>query len=396
MLVALYEATDGANWSNSTNWLTDRPIGEWYGVTTDDVGRVTSLQLRENRLSGSIPAELGRLGGLGVLEISSNHLSGPIPPELGRLSGLGVLNLSLNRLNGPVPMELGDLANLRVLGIGGNELSGCIPASLSSVRQLGGPGLSFCGPSVARPASAPAAEASPTAAPTPPGGVRPETAVVIARYGLRLASPVPQLVPPEGDPRFGWRFPEPPVWGSPHAPFLLLDGVAVDEAEPWMTASAADIIRAFDRYHGTVMSPASVGEGSALAELLTPDYAAVRQGGANATEAGSDWPSYDYGLVVIDLANRNLARTYAWTFGAGEEASGGPYTDHVISEWWRTDTGWLLAHHWSAAVAVDGNTSAESLILSAGGQFLPFFELVFGARAALGLPDVIAGDAGGE
>ena len=392
MLVALYEATDGANWSNSTNWLTDRPIGEWYGVTTDDVGRVTSLQLRENRLSGSIPTELGRLGGLGVLEISSNHLSGPIPPELGRLSGLGVLNLSLNRLNGPVPMELGDLANLRVLGIGGNELSGCIPASLSSVRQLGGPGLSFCGPSVARPASAPAAEASPTAAPTPPGGVRP---VVIARYGLRLASPVPQLVPPEGHPRFGWRFPEPPVWGRPDAPFLLFDGAPVDEVEPWMRLAAVAIIRAFDRYHGTVMSPPPA-EGSALDGLLTPDYAAAREGDANATAAGSDLPYYDYGLVVIDLANRNLARSYAWTFGAVAGSSGAPYTDHVISEWWRTDAGWLLANHWSAALAVDGDSSAESLILSAGGQFLPFFELVFSARAALDLPDVIAGDAGGE
>ena len=32
-LVALYEATDGENWTNNTNWLSDRPIGEWYGVS---------------------------------------------------------------------------------------------------------------------------------------------------------------------------------------------------------------------------------------------------------------------------------------------------------------------------------------------------------------------------
>ena len=39
-LVALYEATDGVNWSSSHNWLTDKPITIWYGVTTDGSGRV--------------------------------------------------------------------------------------------------------------------------------------------------------------------------------------------------------------------------------------------------------------------------------------------------------------------------------------------------------------------
>ena len=42
-LVALYEATGGANWSNSDNWLTDEPIYAWYGVTTDENGRVSRL-----------------------------------------------------------------------------------------------------------------------------------------------------------------------------------------------------------------------------------------------------------------------------------------------------------------------------------------------------------------
>ena len=53
VLVALYNATNGASWTrNSTNWLSDRPLGEWYGVTTDANGRVTELDLTQNRLSG--------------------------------------------------------------------------------------------------------------------------------------------------------------------------------------------------------------------------------------------------------------------------------------------------------------------------------------------------------
>ncbi len=40
-LVALYESTDGPNWVNNENWLTDAPLGEWYGVDTDRDGRVS-------------------------------------------------------------------------------------------------------------------------------------------------------------------------------------------------------------------------------------------------------------------------------------------------------------------------------------------------------------------
>ena len=60
-LEALYDATGGPDWTDSTNWKTSAPIGEWFGVTTDATGRVTWLNLRGNDLTGSIPAELGNL-----------------------------------------------------------------------------------------------------------------------------------------------------------------------------------------------------------------------------------------------------------------------------------------------------------------------------------------------
>ena len=62
VLEALYRATDGANWTNDTGWLSDRGhSGDWYGVTTDTEGRVTGLSLRENGLDGELPSELGQL-----------------------------------------------------------------------------------------------------------------------------------------------------------------------------------------------------------------------------------------------------------------------------------------------------------------------------------------------
>ena len=30
-LTVLYNALDGANWTNNANWLSDEPLGEWYG-----------------------------------------------------------------------------------------------------------------------------------------------------------------------------------------------------------------------------------------------------------------------------------------------------------------------------------------------------------------------------
>ena len=33
-LVALYDATDGANWGSNTNWLRSGPVTGWFGVQT--------------------------------------------------------------------------------------------------------------------------------------------------------------------------------------------------------------------------------------------------------------------------------------------------------------------------------------------------------------------------
>ena len=53
-------------------------MGEWHGVTTDADGRVTELDLRVNRLTGEIPAELGNLTNLREMDLGSNRLTGEI------------------------------------------------------------------------------------------------------------------------------------------------------------------------------------------------------------------------------------------------------------------------------------------------------------------------------
>ena len=135
-LVALYNATDGENWTNNHNWLSNAPLAQWYGVTTDSGGRVTVLGLRYNQLSGEIPPELGNLSNLTNLDLDLNQLSGEIPAQLSNLSNLMYLNLGSNQLRGEIPPELGNLSDLEWLTIDLNQLSGEIPAQLSNLSNL--------------------------------------------------------------------------------------------------------------------------------------------------------------------------------------------------------------------------------------------------------------------
>ena len=136
-LIALYNATGGPNWSGNYNWLSDVPIGEWEGVTTDGKGRVIGLALLGNQLSGEMPPELGNLANVDDLILRSNQLSGELPLELGNLANVDDLILRSNQLSGELPLELGNLANLTWLYLDGNQLSGCVPSSLSGRIDMG-------------------------------------------------------------------------------------------------------------------------------------------------------------------------------------------------------------------------------------------------------------------
>ena len=135
VLVALYNATDGANWSNNENWLSDEPLDAWHGVTVSD-GRVTQLVLWGNRLTGPIPPDLADLTRLERLNLGNNQLTGPIPPELADLASLEELYLDQNGLTGPIPPELADLAKLSYLTLEKNQLAGPIPPELADLTSL--------------------------------------------------------------------------------------------------------------------------------------------------------------------------------------------------------------------------------------------------------------------
>ena len=133
------------------NWSESAPMEEWEGVTLGgSPSRVHRLILPgygsgipRDKLTGTLPPELGGLDELRVLDLSNNYLSGSIPPELGSLTKLVWLILIDTYLSGSIPPELD---NLRTLYLSGNRFTGCIPMALWSIEDedLGSLGLPDC------------------------------------------------------------------------------------------------------------------------------------------------------------------------------------------------------------------------------------------------------------
>ncbi|XP_071698951.1 receptor-like protein 6 [Rutidosis leptorrhynchoides] len=78
-------------------------IESWQAMKSVYVGRLQSLNLSNNHLSGPILPSLGNLANLESLDLSQNGLTGEIPQELLQLGFLALLNVSFNNLEGPIP-----------------------------------------------------------------------------------------------------------------------------------------------------------------------------------------------------------------------------------------------------------------------------------------------------
>ena len=138
-LVALYNSTNGSNWTNKYGWnvpgnVGDNPCG-WYGVSCSN-NRVSELNLYNNNLAGSIPGELIYLSEIKSLNLNYNKLINGLPVQLGSLAKLEQLSLENNQLAGTIPAEFGYLTKLQVLSLSSNQLSGAIPAQIGLLKEL--------------------------------------------------------------------------------------------------------------------------------------------------------------------------------------------------------------------------------------------------------------------
>lgn len=136
-LVALYHATDGADWYNNENWLqAGTRVKDWYGIDADSCD-VLSIDLYGNNLTGTLPSEIGNLVQLDTLILTNNNLTGSIPSEISELENLSVFHLDDNNLTGSIPDGVWNLTNLKELLLNLNPLDpASIPESISNLYQL--------------------------------------------------------------------------------------------------------------------------------------------------------------------------------------------------------------------------------------------------------------------
>ena len=133
-LIALYDSTNGPDWTTNDGWkATDTPC-QWPGVTCAN-GTVTAIDLPNNNLVGDIPDQIGALINLEELNLNDNQISGAIPTTIDHLNNLETLNLENNALTGSLPVELGDATNLQTVNLANNQISGEIP-DLNALSQL--------------------------------------------------------------------------------------------------------------------------------------------------------------------------------------------------------------------------------------------------------------------
>ncbi len=131
VLDALYDSAGGADWANNRNWKSANALDTWHGVKVNNNDRVSSINLYNNALTGTIP-DLSALTGLTSLDLGDNSLSGTIP-DLSALTSLGALKLDGNNsLSGTIPDLSG--SQLRSLLLDNNNISGEIPAWLNDMN----------------------------------------------------------------------------------------------------------------------------------------------------------------------------------------------------------------------------------------------------------------------
>jgi Leucine-rich repeat (LRR) protein len=142
-LIAFYQSTDGANWTNTLEgtqpWLINNPesrVCDWYGITVDESFKVVEINLPDNKLRGDIEDSFGQLLNLKVLNLESNQIAGEYPTIINTLSSLEQLNLSDNILVGEISAGIDALINLQDLDLGGNRFLGSIPLTVGNLSPL--------------------------------------------------------------------------------------------------------------------------------------------------------------------------------------------------------------------------------------------------------------------
>ena len=86
-LIDFYDATNGDEWYINTNWKSDKPINEWYGVNggsgVNMSNYVIRLQLEQNSLTGTLPESFTSIMDYAeTITLHDNWMNGVIPQSV--------------------------------------------------------------------------------------------------------------------------------------------------------------------------------------------------------------------------------------------------------------------------------------------------------------------------
>lgn len=131
-LVDLYSQCGGPMWKKKGKWLTDRPVGEWYGVITNNDGLVTQISLTDNNLTGCLPQSIGDFRDIREVHLWRNQLTGCLPDSIGNWTRVEDISVSSNKLTGYLPESIGNWKRIRNVVLLRNNFTGSLPKSIGN------------------------------------------------------------------------------------------------------------------------------------------------------------------------------------------------------------------------------------------------------------------------
>ncbi|WP_235297910.1 leucine-rich repeat domain-containing protein [Portibacter marinus] len=134
-LMALFNATDGSNWTNNGGWGSDCDVCNWYGVGCSG-NEVWSLSLSNNNLVGILPDELGQMQYLERFHAWDNQITGGLPDGLFEAPSLDIIVLNDNPINGPIPPSITNAQKLKTFRCSHCELTGQLPEFVNTPTIL--------------------------------------------------------------------------------------------------------------------------------------------------------------------------------------------------------------------------------------------------------------------
>ena len=146
-LIEFYNEMDGDNWPEEckTNWCSDKPIWEWYGINMDGSQvpwvRFFSITNVNTQKTSHLPECIERMGPFSYFEFTRSNVDGNIPDFFGKNYYLSDLCLSYNRLSGSLPTSLTELPNLHTIALCNNQFEGLLPEDF--VAKMIGKDITF-------------------------------------------------------------------------------------------------------------------------------------------------------------------------------------------------------------------------------------------------------------